>query len=943
MAYRTNFSRGYVVEYSPPCFESWLLLPAENLWNDGIRGFLYILGMLYLFLGIAIVADIFMSCIEVITSKKRKVTRYDHEKGESVEIEVFVWNETVANLTLMALGSSAPEILLAVVETGQELALGQTTATDGLGTFTIVGSASFNLLLITAVCVVSVPNGTVKRIREFGVFVVTAVWSMFAYVWMLFVIQWNSPEVIELWEAFMTLAFFPLLVLTAWCTDHGWWCRNRGKILSVDPPQVRVLGFTDAPSSHAMIHRSMELRALEQHRGSVSEKDLRNLTKSRDKLRDVVTLWRGQKPDENSNQTAEHVVLALQHLKQSQAQPQNAATTRLRFRHAALRSVTRSKKLIKINEGEDVEGQKALNVLTRSFVGSRLLNAPDDNLNRFVFGTSSYSVLKSAKHIDLEIILLQNNNNNKKSQGLVSALPAPYDPVTPIDDARFGKLNVPTMTPVNETNGAIPVHKSKEMIYAHNDSIADTISENSFEDGVTPSSPGSSQRFSVDYETHDGSAKNGKEYQTVKGTMAFRAGINKHILRIPILPCEDFSKNKDFYVLLKNPSPEGITDLGEPNLTRITIIDDDMPGEFSFEQASYHANFVTGEATCTVVRRKGCDGTVTLKYHTMNGTAKGGTKNELEAKTCDYEQVTDGLLTFHHGEMSKHITVKINTETQDTNFVVLLHDPSTGARIGNRTATVVHISSDVDDIVDRVANIITSQDEQSLSKTWRSQFEDAMIIQGDEDKDGNELPLNSIDFIMHFLTFFWKVLFAFIPPRPLLGGWPAFVVSLLFIAALTAVIEQLGKLLGCVVDLRNSVTGITIIAIGTSLPDTMASRSAALQDTGADAAIGNITGSNSVNVFLGLGLPWVMSTCYHAARGTVYKVSSGNLAFSVLVFALCGGVCLFLLVLRRYLYKGELGGPTLSKWMTGLLLLFLWFIYVVLSSLMAYGHISGSL
>ena len=53
---------------------------------------------------------------------------------------------------------------------------------------------------------------------------------------------------------------------------------------------------------------------------------------------------------------------------------------------------------------------------------------------------------------------------------------------------------------------------------------------------------------------------------------------------------------------------------------------------------------------------------------------------------------------------------------------------------------------------------------------------------------------------------------------------------------------QLGKLLGCVVGLKNSVTGITIIAIGTSLPDTLASRTAALHDIGADAAIGNITG-----------------------------------------------------------------------------------------------------
>ena len=41
------------------------------------------------------------------------------------------------------------------------------------------------------------------------------------------------------------------------------------------------------------------------------------------------------------------------------------------------------------------------------------------------------------------------------------------------------------------------------------------------------------------------------------------------------------------------------------------------PGEFSFEKASYHANVVTGDVSCTIVRRKGCDGTVTLTYNTM--------------------------------------------------------------------------------------------------------------------------------------------------------------------------------------------------------------------------------------------------------------------------------------------------------------------------------------
>ena len=61
------------------------------------------------------------------------------------------------------------------------------------------------------------------------------------------------------------------------------------------------------------------------------------------------------------------------------------------------------------------------------------------------------------------------------------------------------------------------------------------------------------------------------------------------------------------------------------------------------------------------------------------------------------------------------------------------------------------------------------------------------------------------------------------------------------------------------------VIAITFVALGTSLPDTFASKAAAVGEKNADNAIGNITGSNSVNVFLGLGLPWLIASIYHWA------------------------------------------------------------------------------
>ena len=228
-------SRGFIVEFldedEERC-ESWILLPGENLWNPILRGFLYIVALLYLFLGIAIASDVFMSSIEVITSKVRKVVKWDEERQARVERDVLVWNETVANLTLMALGSSAPEILLAVAETIQQL--DSDVDSDGLGTFTIIGSAAFNLLIITAICVISVPHPNIKCVKEQGVFFLTAVWSIFAYIWMLIVLAVYSPGVIQPWEAWVTLGFFPLMVFTAYGQDNGWWLDKLCKKSQVD-------------------------------------------------------------------------------------------------------------------------------------------------------------------------------------------------------------------------------------------------------------------------------------------------------------------------------------------------------------------------------------------------------------------------------------------------------------------------------------------------------------------------------------------------------------------------------------------------------------------------------------------------------------------------------------------------------------------------------------
>ena len=219
---RREASGGYVEEYSNKaaiCMPSMpLVIPGTSLMNETFMGIIYLLVLFWFFLGIAIVADLFMESIEVITSKSDVVVLPDSD-GNLIMVEKLFWNPTVANLTLMALGSSAPEIILAT----SGVALDFEAVPSDLGPMSIVGSAAFNLLVISGVSILAVDQ--TKKILDTGVFAVTCIFSIFAYVWFYLVLVIISPNRIELWEAGVTFGFMVLLIILAYTADR---CRARG-------------------------------------------------------------------------------------------------------------------------------------------------------------------------------------------------------------------------------------------------------------------------------------------------------------------------------------------------------------------------------------------------------------------------------------------------------------------------------------------------------------------------------------------------------------------------------------------------------------------------------------------------------------------------------------------------------------------------------------------
>ena len=124
--------------------------------------------------------------------------------------------------------------------------------------------------------------------------------------------------------------------------------------------------------------------------------------------------------------------------------------------------------------------------------------------------------------------------------------------------------------------------------------------------------------------------------------------------------------------------------------------------------------------------------------------------------------------------------------------------------------------------------------------------------------------------------------------------------------------------------------------------DTFASKVAATQDQHADASVGNVTGSNAVNVFLGIGVAWSIAAIYWHMQGKQFVVEAGSLAFSVTLYTIFAFLGVSVLLYRRRAHiGGELGGPRGHRLATSAFFFSLWFLYILFSSMEAYCHIEG--
>ena len=141
-----------------------------------------------------------------------------------------------------------------------------------------------------------------------------------------------------------------------------------------------------------------------------------------------------------------------------------------------------------------------------------------------------------------------------------------------------------------------------------------------------------------------------------------------------------------------------------------------------------------------------------------------------------------------------------------------------------------------------------------------------------------------------------------------------FSISIVLIAAISYILVEVAVVSARILDIPEAIIALTVLAVGTSIPDLFSSAIVAKQGRG-DMAVSNAIGSNIFDILVGLGLPFLIVML---GSGGVISAGGDLVVSSIILFA--SVIILFLLLL-------------ISKWkmrkIMGVLLITMYFIYLV--------------
>ncbi|XP_012934791.1 sodium/potassium/calcium exchanger 3 [Aplysia californica] len=199
--------------------------------------------------------------------------------------------------------------------------------------------------------------------------------------------------------------------------------------------------------------------------------------------------------------------------------------------------------------------------------------------------------------------------------------------------------------------------------------------------------------------------------------------------------------------------------------------------------------------------------------------------------------------------------------------------PRTGTNVDQLGAKVVQVREDVVIIPTAMADAADTPEDKN--KIEVSEYENPLSF-----PDGCCARLYWI-FVLPL-----TMLHAFtIPDSRIPGGWQAklymvaFGLSVFYIALYSYVMVWMVAIAGHTVGIPETVTGLTILAAGTSVPDCLSSVFVARDGYG-DMAVSNAIGSNVFDILLCLGIPWLIDGLLYIETGHGTQIDSNGMAYA---------------------------------------------------------------
>jgi solute carrier family 8 (sodium/calcium exchanger) len=373
-----------------------------------------------------------------------------------------------------------------------------------------------------------------------GVFAITTLFSLWAYIWLYIVLEVSSPNAVTIPEAVVTFVLFFILIICAYAADKYNDKKNAGKD-----------GENKDHKPNFSIEDFYHILAVEK------AKELKGETDKGDKK-------------ENKGETSDH-------------------TSMKKF----LKDAFNTDDIRNIDPQEVEKVLKPQSMIPRLQFRKQFANK--------ISGRRDFVVVKGMKH--------QQEENLAKDMHAVGELN---------DKIGFKCLHYS----VTESAGTIKVVVQKKV----------------------------DEEIKFGARTKDDTASVESDYKAMDKVFTLGKDDKEAIIEVEIVDDEQWEPDRDFLIEIYDVDTKEKL-FGADAETRITIIDDDQPGNLCFKDRNVKVTSKDKFAHITVSRTGGCDGVVKCKFETENATTSvGNTATPYE----DYLPKS-GVLVFNHQETEKEI------------------------------------------------------------------------------------------------------------------------------------------------------------------------------------------------------------------------------------------------------------------------------------------------